>query len=137
MSTATGRVFSAVMLASLRRGVFVHNATRTVGVNSVRSLALSSQASAESKDGDKEVNNVPIKFSTSKASHRSWKVDRSMGSQYERPWWKVLPISLFFTGIILWCAFRGQTDMDKQLEKQLFEHLPGLLPDEKEEAQTK
>uniref|UniRef100_A0AAQ4R6Z5 Ubiquinol-cytochrome c reductase complex assembly factor 4 n=1 Tax=Gasterosteus aculeatus aculeatus TaxID=481459 RepID=A0AAQ4R6Z5_GASAC len=79
-----------------------------------------SQASAESKDGDKEVNE-PIKFSTSKASHRTWKVESSLGSQYERPWWKVLPISLGLTGFLLWCALRAQTDIDVELEKHLFE----------------
>ena len=102
----------------------------------MRSIALSSQRPARSKtptDDDEEVKNEPIKFSTSKASHRTWKVDRSMGSQYERPWWKVLPISLVLTGFLLWCVLREETDIDAQLEKQLYEHLPGLLSDEEEE----
>ncbi|XP_054454811.1 ubiquinol-cytochrome-c reductase complex assembly factor 4 isoform X2 [Anoplopoma fimbria] len=133
MSTTTGRVFTGLMRACVRRGIFVHNAAPTAGVNSVRSLALSSQTSAESKDGDKEVNNEPLKFSTSKASHRTWKVDHGMGSQYERPWWKVLPVSLFSIGFLLWCALRGQTDIDVTLEKELYEQLPGLLSEEDEE----
>ncbi|XP_031699102.1 ubiquinol-cytochrome c reductase complex assembly factor 4 [Anarrhichthys ocellatus] len=139
MSTTTGRVFAGLMRASFSRGIFVRNAPPTAGVNSVRPLALSSKTYAESKDGDEEVNNEPLKFSTSKASHRTWKVDRSMGSQFQRPWWKVLPISLFLTGFLLWCALRGQTDIDVQLEKQLYERLPGLLSDEaeKEEAHDK
>ncbi|XP_068439984.1 ubiquinol-cytochrome c reductase complex assembly factor 4 [Clinocottus analis] len=138
MSTVTSRVFSGVMRASFSRGIFVHNATRTVGrVNSVRTLSLSSQTSAESKDWDKEVNNEPIKFSTSKASHRTWKVERSMGSQYEQPLWKVVPISLVFLGILLWCALRSQSDIDVILEKELYEHLPGLLSVEEEDEQNK
>uniref|UniRef100_A0A3B5AL94 Uncharacterized protein n=1 Tax=Stegastes partitus TaxID=144197 RepID=A0A3B5AL94_9TELE len=65
----------------------------------------------------------PLKFTTSQASHRTWKVDRSMGSHYERPWWKVFPISVAVSGFLLWCALRDETDVDVQLEKQ-------QLPDE-------
>lgn len=134
MFPAAGRVFSGLTRVAFSRGIFVCNVSPTVGrLNSVRSLALSSQRSAKSRDGDDEVNSGPIKFSTSKASHRTWKVDRSMGSQFERPWWKVLPISLIFTGFLLWCALRSQTDVDAQLEKELYEHLPGLLSEEQEE----
>ncbi|KAL7373101.1 hypothetical protein ABVT39_027533 [Epinephelus coioides] len=133
MSPAAGRVFSGLTRVAFTRGTFVYNVSPTVGLNGVRSLALSSQRSAKSKDGDEEVNNEPIKFSTSKASHRTWKVDRSTGKQFERPWWKVLPISLIFGSFMLWCALRSQTDIDSQLEKQLFEHLPSLLSKEQEE----
>lgn len=133
MSPAAGRVFSGLTRVAFSRGTFVYNVSPTVGLNGVQSLALSSQRSAKSKDGDEEVNNEPIKFSTSKASHRTWKVDRSMGKQFGRPWWKVLPISLIFSGFILWCALRSQTDIDSQLEKQLYEHLPSLLLEEQEE----
>ncbi|XP_040031884.2 ubiquinol-cytochrome c reductase complex assembly factor 4 [Gasterosteus aculeatus] len=132
MSSPTGRVFAGLMRASLGRAVFLHKAAPISGVNPVRPLALSSQALAESKDGDKEVNE-PIKFSTSKASHRTWKVESSLGSQYKRPWWKVLPISLGLTGFLLWCALRAQTDIDVKLEKHLFERLPGLLSDDVED----
>ncbi|XP_022046565.2 protein ccsmst1 [Acanthochromis polyacanthus] len=139
MSTAAGRVFSGLTFS---RGMFVRNAATTVRrLNSVRSLALSSQLSARSKKPtgeEKEVNDEPIKFSTSKASHRVWNVDRSMGSNFKRPWWKVLPISLIFTGFLLWCAVREETDIDVKLEKQLYEHLPSSLPDEEEkEVQNK
>ncbi|KAK9530546.1 hypothetical protein VZT92_012042 [Zoarces viviparus] len=135
MSTTTGRVFAGLMRASFSRGIFVRNAPPTAGVDSVRHLARSSQTYAESKDGGDEVNNKPLKFSTSKASHRTWKVDRSMGSQFERPWWKVLPVSLFLIGFLLWCALRGETDIDVQLKKHLYERLPGLLSDEVEEEE--
>ncbi|XP_035001035.1 protein CCSMST1 [Hippoglossus stenolepis] len=130
MSTAAGRVLSGVT-----RVFFSHSSG--VRVNSVRSIALSSQRPAKSQmpTDEDEVKNEPIKFSTSKASHRTWKVDRSLGSQYERPWWKVLPISLVLTGFLLWCVLREETDIDVQLEKQLYEHLPGLLSDEEEEEE--
>ncbi|XP_069011912.1 ubiquinol-cytochrome c reductase complex assembly factor 4 [Embiotoca jacksoni] len=140
MSTTAGRVFAGLTRMAVSRGSFIHNASTTVRVSSVRSLALSSERSAQSKrptDEDEELNNEPIKFSTSKASHKTWKVDRSMGSQYERPWWKVLPISVLATSFLLWCALRSETDIDKQLEKGLFDHLPGLLSDEEEKVQSK
>nr|XP_019938803.1 PREDICTED: protein CCSMST1 [Paralichthys olivaceus] len=134
MSTTAGRVLSGVT-----RVFFSHSSG--VRVNSVRSIALSSQRAAKSTrptDEDaEEVKNEPIKFSTSKASHRTWKVDRSLGSQHQRPWWKVLPISLVLTGFLLWCVARKETDIDAQLDKQLYEHLPGLLSDEEEEQVNK
>ncbi|CAL8283447.1 unnamed protein product [Merluccius merluccius] len=80
-------------------------------------------------------NEEPIKFSTSKASHRTWRVDRAMGSQYQRPWWKVLPVSLLSLGFLLWCALRRETDVDVALQRELYEHLPGLLKDEEEEEE--
>ncbi|XP_031147250.1 protein CCSMST1 isoform X2 [Sander lucioperca] len=140
MSTTAGRVFTNLARVAFRRGILIHkaNVTRTVRLSGVRFLTLSSQRLAKSRDGDEEVNNEPIKFSTSKASHRTWKVDRSMGSQFERPWWKVLPVSLIFTSFLLWCALRGETNIDVQLERELYEQLPGLLSDEEQEqAQNK
>lgn len=89
-------------------------------VTSIRLLTLSSRPSAKSTD-DSTVKDEPIKFSTSKASHKIWKVDSSLGSQFERPWWKVLPVSLFCIGIILWCALRGETEVDRNLHKNIFE----------------
>ncbi|XP_022599219.1 protein CCSMST1 isoform X2 [Seriola dumerili] len=134
MSTTAGRVFSG--LTRLSRGISIHNSN--VRLNSVRSLALSSRRPARSQRPTDEVNNEPIKFSTSKASHRTWKVDHSMGSQFERPWWKVLPVSLVAIGFLLWCVLREETDIDSELQKQLYEHLPGLLSEETEEqAQNK
>ncbi|KAM8837527.1 ubiquinol-cytochrome c reductase complex assembly factor 4 [Spinachia spinachia] len=130
MSSPTGRVLAGLMRASLGRAVCVRKAAPMSGVNCMRLLALSSQTSAEAKDGDKEVDNEPIKFSTSKASYRTWKVERSMGSNYQRPRWHVVPISLVLISFLLWCALRSQTDIDVELEKHLFKSLPGLLPDE-------
>ncbi|KAM4624089.1 ubiquinol-cytochrome c reductase complex assembly factor 4 [Polymixia lowei] len=134
--SSSHRVLSSLTRYSFSPGIITHYTTTSLrSLNSVRPLSLISQRLARSKESadDEVVNSEPIKFSTSKASHRTWKVDRSMGSQYQRPWWKVLPISLFGVGFLLWCTFRGETDIDVQLEKELFEHLPGLLSDEEEE----
>lgn len=106
-------------------------------LKNVRALALTDQGWARSnKPADDEVDK-PIKFSTSKASHRTWNVERSLGSQEQRPWWKVLPISLATFGFLLWCTFRSQSEVDEQLEKQLYEQLPGLLSDEENDVSSK
>ncbi|XP_009954919.1 PREDICTED: protein CCSMST1, partial [Leptosomus discolor] len=55
-------------------------------------------------------------FSASKASPRVWSVSRSMGSDHERPWVTVLPLSLLGTGLLLWCVFRERTEIDERLE---------------------
>ncbi|KAM6299295.1 ubiquinol-cytochrome c reductase complex assembly factor 4 [Aegotheles albertisi] len=57
-----------------------------------------------------------IPFSGSKASPRVWSVSRSMGSDHERPWVKVLPLSLLCGGLLLWCVFREKTEIDERLE---------------------
>ncbi|XP_054699024.1 ubiquinol-cytochrome-c reductase complex assembly factor 4 [Grus americana] len=57
-----------------------------------------------------------IPFSASKASPRAWSVSRSMGSDHERPWVKVLPLSLLCAGLLIWCAFREKTEIDERLE---------------------
>uniref|UniRef100_A0A8C5EF48 Si:ch211-231f6.6 n=1 Tax=Gouania willdenowi TaxID=441366 RepID=A0A8C5EF48_GOUWI len=122
-----------------RRTLFV--SVTGVYLCAVRSPTLTSRLSASSKappGTEEQVNDEPIKFSTSKASHRTWNVESSMGSQYSRPWWKVLPVSLVFISFLLWCVFREETEIDAQLEKKLYEHLPGLLPDEEDtESQNK
>lgn len=128
-------VFARLTRVALSRGTFIHSGAATVRLHSVRSLALSSQLSCKSKQSaDDEVKSKPMKFSTSKASHRTWRVDRSMGSQYERPMWKVVPISLLATAFLLWCAFRDETDIDAALEKQLHEHVPSVLSNEEDTA---
>ncbi|KAM3592023.1 uncharacterized protein V6R79_011716 [Siganus canaliculatus] len=134
MSATTRRLFTGLTCAAFRRGIFSYNATSTVRpLNNVRSLALSSHKSAKSTDDNAEVNHEPIRFSTSKASHKTWRVEGSMGSQFQRPWWKVLPVSLFTISFLLWCALRKETEIDGKLEQNLYKHLPGLLSDEEEE----
>ncbi|XP_037546778.1 protein CCSMST1 [Nematolebias whitei] len=136
MLKTTGRVFSGLQSATLSRGRFIKNTSTTV---SVRPVVLSPLTSAKSKPPTDEetVNEEPIKFSTSKASHRTWKVEHSMGSQYERPWWKVVPIMLLGSALLLWCFLREETDIDAQLNKHLYERLPGLLSDEEAEQVEK
>ncbi|XP_040295978.1 protein CCSMST1 [Bufo bufo] len=65
----------------------------------------------------------PIKFSTSKGSHLRWTVAQSFGSDYQRPWWKVLPLSLFLTGVLLWAYFREETEIDEILYRPVSELL--------------
>lgn len=132
MYTTAGRVFSSLTRVALIRGKFVHNATPTVGkMSSMQSLALSSQKSAETKDEAEEVISEPIKFSTSKASHRTWKVGRSLGNNQDRSWKKVLPVSLVFTGLLLWAVLR---DSGLELDAPLHEHLPNVLSDAKNKS---
>uniref|UniRef100_A0A8C8A8Y2 Uncharacterized protein n=1 Tax=Otus sunia TaxID=257818 RepID=A0A8C8A8Y2_9STRI len=59
-----------------------------------------------------------IPFSASEASPRVWSVRRSMGSDHERPWVKVLPLSLLCSGLLLWCVFRERTEIDERLEQK-------------------
>ncbi|XP_033921371.1 ubiquinol-cytochrome c reductase complex assembly factor 4 [Melopsittacus undulatus] len=66
--------------------------------------------------GPEPEDGAPILFSTSKASPRVWSVSQSMGSDHERPWVKVLPVSLVCTGFLLWCVFREPTEIDERLE---------------------
>lgn len=46
-----------------------------------------------------------------------------MGSDHERPWAKVLPLSLLCTGLLLWCVFRQQTEVDERLEALFFDQV--------------
>ncbi|XP_051970323.1 protein ccsmst1-like [Xyrauchen texanus] len=135
MSTAGQRVCFNFSRFSLYHHIFINTRQGTLRSCATRTLSMTSQLSAKSRklpDGDEETSK-PIKFSTSKASHQTWNVDRSLGSTYQRPWWKVLPISIFGVGFLLWCIFRKESEIDETLEKHLFEHLPGLLSDEEEE----
>ncbi|XP_043945467.1 protein CCSMST1 [Protopterus annectens] len=66
----------------------------------------------------------PIKFSTSKASPKVWTVDKSFGSHYQRPWWKVLPVSLLGIGFLIWCFVREETEIDEKFDKTLLENVP-------------
>uniref|UniRef100_A0A8C1ZSJ4 Si:ch211-231f6.6 n=1 Tax=Cyprinus carpio TaxID=7962 RepID=A0A8C1ZSJ4_CYPCA len=82
-----------------------------------RMLSMTSPLNAKPRkppddDDDNDKASKPIQFSTSKASHRTWRVDRSMGSTYQRPWWKVLPISVIGVGFLVWCMFRKESEID-------------------------
>ncbi|XP_005803339.1 protein CCSMST1 [Xiphophorus maculatus] len=129
MSPSAGRALSGFTSRILGTGMRIKNASASVGL---RSLSLTSPARSKPSSDDEAVSSEPIKFSTSKASHRTWRVDRSLGSQHERPWWKVVPVSLTIIAFLLWCVMRPETDVDTQLEKQLYERLPGLTSDQEE-----
>lgn len=134
------RVMASLLHLSVCRGIYVGSTASLRRLDHVRSFTLASQRLARSRkpadeDEDEEVNNEPIKFSTSKGSHKTWQVERSLGVQYQRPWWKVLPLSLVCVGFLLWCVLRPDSDVDEQLEKHLYEHLPGLLSDDEEEEE--
>ncbi|KAK2870400.1 hypothetical protein QQF64_021634 [Cirrhinus molitorella] len=119
---------------SLGLNVFTNRSHGNLRPCVTRMLSLTSQRNAKSREPpDDNEASKPIQFSTSKASHRTWKVDRSMGSTYQRPWWKVFPISLIGVGFLVWCIFRRETEIDESLEKNLYEHLPGLLSDEEDD----
>nr|XP_015818873.2 ubiquinol-cytochrome-c reductase complex assembly factor 4 [Nothobranchius furzeri] len=125
----TTRVFCGLKRVILSRGKGLGHGPSVIA--SVQPIFLRSLKSAGPEPNSNE--DKPIKFSTSKASHRTWKVSSSMGIQHQRPLWKVLPIILVGTATILWCFLREETDIDAKLEKQLHEHLSGLLSDSKED----
>ncbi|KAM3859562.1 G-protein coupled estrogen receptor 1-like [Diretmus argenteus] len=96
-----GETFQDKLKLFLRQNVSWTKLQRRL--SSVRSVTLAAQRWSKPEDG--EENKEPIRFSTSKASHRTWRVERSLGSQFQRPWWKVLPISLFGICFLL-CKFK-------------------------------
>lgn len=101
-------------------------------LSNARALTLTPETRSKEEKTTDEVDHGPIKFSTSKASHKTWKVARMMGGEYQRPWWKVLPISLVGGSLLLWCVFRKETEVDAILQKELHDHLPELLDEEEE-----
>ncbi|XP_008935313.1 PREDICTED: protein CCSMST1, partial [Merops nubicus] len=76
-----------------------------------------------------------IPFSASKASPRAWRVSQSMGSDHERSWMKVLPLSLLCTGLLLWCVFREKTEIDEQLEAVFSGQITDSLDDAQKNPQ--
>ncbi|KAM3917864.1 ubiquinol-cytochrome c reductase complex assembly factor 4 [Leptodactylus fuscus] len=68
-------------------------------------------------------NRTPLKFSTSKGSHRKWTVAQSFGSDYQQPWWRVLPVSLLLTGVLAWAFLREETEIDEIIYRPISELL--------------
>ncbi|MBN3275243.1 CSMT1 protein, partial [Polyodon spathula] len=93
-----------------------------------RHLSSTAQRSRRSEPLNDEEDPGPLKFTSSKASHRTWSVDQSLGSQFQRPWWKVLPISLLGLGIVLWCFFREESEIDREMERSLSERFESQQP---------
>ncbi|KAM6407465.1 ubiquinol-cytochrome c reductase complex assembly factor 4 [Rhynochetos jubatus] len=73
-----------------------------------------------------------IPFSASKGSPRVWSVSQSMGSDHERPWAKVLPLSLLSTALLLWCALRQETEIDERLEAAFSGQIAGSAAEARE-----
>ncbi|XP_077406368.1 ubiquinol-cytochrome c reductase complex assembly factor 4 [Vanacampus margaritifer] len=136
MFATMSHVFTGLSSKTLSRGMSTL-IRHTDASMSVRALSTSHHLLAKpnnkAEDVQAEVIDEPIRFSTSKASHRVWSVERSLGSQEQNPWWKVIPISAIAAGFLLWCVLREESDIDKLLEKELYQQLPGLLPDEDDE----
>ncbi|MGH0192114.1 UNVERIFIED_CONTAM: hypothetical protein FKN15_003734 [Acipenser sinensis] len=95
-----------------------------------RHLSSTAQLSRRSEplNDEEEKDTGPMKFTSSKASHRTWSVDQSLGSHFQRPWWKVLPISLIGLAILLWCFLREESDIDRELERSLSERFESQQP---------
>lgn len=66
----------------------------------------------------------PIQFSSSKASPSRWTVEQSLGRGRQRPWWRVLPLSLSLMVLVIWCFFRQETSADRWLRQILEEEVP-------------
>uniref|UniRef100_H0XIH6 Ubiquinol-cytochrome c reductase complex assembly factor 4 n=2 Tax=Otolemur garnettii TaxID=30611 RepID=H0XIH6_OTOGA len=75
-------------------------------------------ASGEEDDPDR-----PIQFSSSKAVPLRWKVEQSLGKEQQRPWWKVLPLSVSLMVLVIWFYVRPETSTDQWL-RQVLEEVP-------------
>ncbi|XP_006874004.1 PREDICTED: protein CCSMST1 [Chrysochloris asiatica] len=74
---------------------------------------------ADREEGDDL--NRPIQFSSSKATPSRWTVAHSLGKMEQRPWWKVLPLSLSLLALIAWCYLREESGTDEWLRGVLGE----------------
>ncbi|XP_076826520.1 ubiquinol-cytochrome c reductase complex assembly factor 4 [Brachyhypopomus gauderio] len=122
MSSIGRRIFSNVTRCSARSGGF---GPVIILPYPVRVLSITSNSKSKRSTGGEEQQSQPLKFSTSKASHRTWKVERSMGSTHQRSWKKVLPLSFICISFLLWCTFRKASEVDQALGN--VEHLPLFL----------
>ncbi|KAI5932669.1 ubiquinol-cytochrome c reductase complex assembly factor 4 [Manis javanica] len=65
-----------------------------------------------------------VHFSSSRASPSCWRVERSLGREQQRPWWRVLPCSLALLVLVVWCFLRRETGADHWLRQVLEEQEP-------------
>ncbi|XP_052612431.1 LOW QUALITY PROTEIN: protein CCSMST1 [Peromyscus californicus insignis] len=80
-----------------------------------------SPAQPTDSEEEKDDPNLPIQFSSSKATPTRWTVEHSLGKEQQRPLWKVLPITLTLTILIFWCYLRQETSTDQWLRQVLGE----------------
>ncbi|KAM9584164.1 ubiquinol-cytochrome c reductase complex assembly factor 4 [Trichechus inunguis] len=67
--------------------------------------------------------NRPIQFSSSKANPSHWTVEHSLGRVQQRPWWKVLPLSVSCVALFVWCFLRQENSSDEWLSGVLGEEI--------------
>lgn len=84
------------------------------------------QAQSAAKGEEEDDPDRPIPFSTSKANPSRWTVEHSLGKEQQRPWWRVLPISLSLMILLIWCVVRDETGTDRWLKQVLEEEVPEL-----------
>lgn len=82
------------------------------------------QAQSAAKSEKEDDPDCPIQFSTSKAYPSRWTVEHSLGKEGQRPWWRVLPISLSLVILLIWCFVREETSTDHWLTQVLEEEVP-------------
>ncbi len=71
--------------------------------------------------------NEPIRYSTSKA--KGWSVDQSFGKdRKQRPVWKVALLSGTLLAILAWTFLRKETEIDRMLEKDLYQQWEERYP---------
>ncbi|KAI8487440.1 hypothetical protein Bbelb_349090 [Branchiostoma belcheri] len=74
----------------------------------------------------------PLKFTGSKGAQ--WKVAQTMNLNKNRPMRKIIPVSLTIIAFLLYfCVFRKETWLDEELDKNLYQRMPGLLSSVEEE----
>lgn len=88
------------------------------GLHSPPGLRARAPSAAEGGEGEDEPGR-PIRFSRSRASPARWTVAQSLGRQQQRPWWKVLPVSLSLILLVVWCFLRPESGADLWLRRVL------------------
>uniref|UniRef100_A0A670KGI6 Protein CCSMST1 n=1 Tax=Podarcis muralis TaxID=64176 RepID=A0A670KGI6_PODMU len=66
----------------------------------------------------------PLSFRNSRAHPRKWSVAQSMGSDHQKPVWRVVLICVSGMAFLAWCALRRKTDIDRLLEDAMEEDSP-------------
>ncbi|XP_019642866.1 PREDICTED: uncharacterized protein LOC109484086 [Branchiostoma belcheri] len=96
--------------------------------------SLSTTAARLGRKPEEEVEEdpAPLKFTGSKGAQ--WKVAQTMNLNKNRPMRKIIPVSLTITAFLLYfCVFRKETWLDEELDKNLYQRMPGLLSSVEEE----
>ncbi|XP_012503189.1 PREDICTED: protein CCSMST1 [Propithecus coquereli] len=75
-------------------------------------------------DGEEDDPDRPVQFSSSRGIPLRWSVEHSLGKGHQRPWWKVLPLSLSLMVLVIWFYLRPESDADQWLRQALGEEAP-------------